>query len=65
MDSSTTASPRPARQTVLVLGATGPTGRQDLSNFHGGSISRADVAKFVLEQLKSDTWLRRTLLITW
>lgn len=37
----------------------------DLSDFHGGSISRADVAKFVLEQLRSDTWLRRTPLITW
>lgn len=37
----------------------------DLSNFHGGSISRADVAKFLLDQLRSDTWLHRSPLITW
>lgn len=37
----------------------------DLSNFHGGSISRQDVAAFVLDQLGDDTWLRRSPLITW
>jgi uncharacterized protein YbjT (DUF2867 family) len=37
----------------------------DLSSFHGGSISRQDVAKFVLDQLRADTWLRRSPLITW
>jgi putative NADH-flavin reductase len=37
----------------------------DLSDFHGGTISREDVAKFVLEQVESDTWLRRSPLITW
>ena len=37
----------------------------DLSGFHGGSISRADVATFVLDQLRSDTWLHRSPLITW
>lgn len=35
----------------------------DLSGFHGGSISRADVAAFVLDQVRSDAWLRRAPLI--
>lgn len=37
----------------------------DLSSFHGGTISRADVAKFVLEQVQDDTWLHRAPLVTW
>jgi len=37
----------------------------DLSGFHGGTISRTDVATFVLDQLRSDTWLHRSPLITW
>jgi putative NADH-flavin reductase len=37
----------------------------DLSNFNGGSISRQDVATFVLDQTTSDTWLRKSPLITW
>jgi uncharacterized protein YbjT (DUF2867 family) len=37
----------------------------DLSGFHGGAIAREDVARFVLEQLSADTWLRRSPLITW
>ena len=37
----------------------------DLSDFHGGIISREDVAKFVLDQLRNDTWLHRSPLITW
>lgn len=37
----------------------------DLSGFHGGSISRADVARFVVEQVRADTWRRRAPLITW
>lgn len=37
----------------------------DLSGFHGGGISREDVAKFVLDQVTSDTWLRKAPLITW
>ncbi len=36
----------------------------DLSGFHGGTISREDVAKFVLDQLRSDAWLHRSPLIT-
>jgi len=36
----------------------------DLSGFHGGSIAREDVAKFVLDQVRADTWLHRSPLIT-
>lgn len=31
----------------------------DLSKVNGGSIPRADVAKFAVEQLSNETWLRR------
>ena len=37
----------------------------DLTNVHGGKIARADVARFVVEQLTTDTWLRRTPVILW
>jgi uncharacterized protein YbjT (DUF2867 family) len=37
----------------------------DLSNVRGGAVSRGDVAKFVVQQLAEDTWLRRAPLITW
>jgi len=37
----------------------------DLSNFNGGTIARGDVAKFVVQQLVDNTWLRRSPLITW
>jgi putative NADH-flavin reductase len=37
----------------------------DLSGFHGGSIAREDVATFVLDQVRADTWLHRSPLITW
>ena len=36
----------------------------DLSDFHGGTISREDVATFVLDQLHTDAWLHRSPLIT-
>lgn len=36
----------------------------DLSRFHGGTISREDVARFVLDQLRSDAWLHRSPLVT-
>lgn len=36
----------------------------DLAGFRGGKIPRADVARFVVAQANSDTWLRRTPLIT-
>jgi uncharacterized protein YbjT (DUF2867 family) len=48
---------KPSRDTVRAL--------EDLSGFHGGTISRQDVAKFVVDQLAVDTWLRRSPLITW
>lgn len=37
----------------------------NLSKIHGGTISRTDVARFVVEQLTDDTWLHKTPLITW
>ncbi|TWB74965.1 putative NADH-flavin reductase [Nitrospirillum amazonense] len=37
----------------------------DLTGVHGGTISRADVAGFVLKQVRDDTWRRRAPLITW
>jgi uncharacterized protein YbjT (DUF2867 family) len=37
----------------------------DLSGVHGGSIARADVAEFVVQQLTEDTWLCKAPLITW
>jgi uncharacterized protein YbjT (DUF2867 family) len=36
----------------------------DLSNFHGGSISRADVAQFTVRQLTDDRYLKLSPLIT-
>ena len=36
----------------------------DLSGFHGGTISRADVAQFVVAQLTGDDWLGRAPLVT-
>lgn len=48
---------KPGRDTIRAL--------TDLSDFHGGSISREDVARFVLDQLRDDAWLHRTPLITW
>jgi len=37
----------------------------DLSGVHGGTIARADVADFVVQQVTADTWLRKAPLITW
>jgi uncharacterized protein YbjT (DUF2867 family) len=48
---------RPGRDTIRTL--------TDLSDFHGGTISREDVATFVLDQLGADAWLHRSPLITW
>lgn len=47
----------PARGNVRAL--------TDLTGVHGGAIARADVARFVVDQLTTDTWLRRTPLILW
>jgi uncharacterized protein YbjT (DUF2867 family) len=48
---------KPGRATTRAL--------TDLSGFHGGTISREDVANFVLDQVRADTWLHRSPLITW
>jgi uncharacterized protein YbjT (DUF2867 family) len=37
----------------------------DLAGVNGGKIARADVARFVAEQLTTDTWLRRTPVLLW
>jgi uncharacterized protein YbjT (DUF2867 family) len=37
----------------------------DLSDFHGGTISRGNVASFVLDQVRDGAWLHRAPLITW
>lgn len=37
----------------------------DLAGINGGKIARSDVSRFVLDQLKSETWLRRTPVILW
>ncbi|MDF2389709.1 SDR family oxidoreductase [Nostoc ellipsosporum NOK] len=50
-------SNKPGRGTIRAL--------TDLSGFHGGTISRADVARFVLDQVRDDTWAHRSPLITW
>jgi uncharacterized protein YbjT (DUF2867 family) len=38
---------------------------EDLSRFHGGTISREDVAHFVVDQIEADQWLGRSPLIAW
>jgi len=48
---------KPARGDVRVI--------TDLTGFHGGTIARADVATFVLDQVASDAWLHRSPLVTW
>ncbi len=37
----------------------------DLNQFRGGSISRENVATFVLDQVTTDRWLHKLPLITW
>jgi len=48
---------KPSRDTIRAL--------TDLSSFHGGSISRENVASFVLDQVRDNAWLHRSPLITW
>lgn len=48
---------KPARHEIRAL--------TDLSGFHGGTIARANVANFVLDQVHTNTWLGRSPLITW
>jgi len=37
----------------------------DLSQYHGGGIARGDGARFVVDQITSNAWLRKSPLITW
>ncbi|BDU21560.1 SDR family oxidoreductase [Dyella sp. GSA-30] len=37
----------------------------DLAGVKGGKISRGDVARFVVEQLATNTWLKQTPLLLW
>ncbi|WP_210529939.1 NAD(P)-dependent oxidoreductase [Rubellimicrobium arenae] len=53
----TVLNDRPARGTVRAL--------TDLSGVHGGTVSRADVAAFILDHLSTGTWLRMAPLVTW
>ena len=48
---------KPGRDSIRAL--------TDLSHFHGGTISRENVGRFVLDQLHTDAWLHRSPLITW
>ncbi len=52
-----------------VLNDKPPHGRvrtlTDLTGFHGGSVARTDVARFVVQQLTDDQWLHSAPLITW
>jgi uncharacterized protein YbjT (DUF2867 family) len=48
---------KPGRDSIRAL--------TDISGFHGGTISRENVARFVLDQLRADAWLHRSPLITW
>jgi uncharacterized protein YbjT (DUF2867 family) len=48
---------KPGRGTIRTM--------TDLSDFHGGTISREDVAKFVLDQVLSNAWQHRSPLISW
>lgn len=53
----TILSDQPARGSVRAM--------TDLAGLRGGTIARADVAKFVVDQLTDDRWLRHAPLITW
>lgn len=48
---------KPARDAIQTL--------TDLSDFHGGTISRENVAKFVVDQVTDIAWLRKAPSITW
>lgn len=53
----TVLNDKPARGGIKAL--------TNLSGVHGGTIARADVAEFVVAQLATDAWRRKTPLITW
>ncbi|MET2830955.1 NAD(P)-dependent oxidoreductase [Mesorhizobium shangrilense] len=48
---------KPGRTTIQTL--------TNLNQFRGGSISRQNVATFVLDQVATDRWLHKLPLITW
>jgi putative NADH-flavin reductase len=48
---------KPGRDTIRTL--------TTLTDFNGGTISRQDVAKFVLDQVESEAWQHRAPLISW
>ena len=48
---------KPGRDTIRTL--------TNLADFNGGTISRQDVAKFVLDQVQSEAWQHRSPLISW
>ena len=37
----------------------------DLAGVNGGKVARADVARFVVEQLATNTWLKQTPVLMW
>jgi hypothetical protein len=37
----------------------------DLAGVNGGKVARADVTRFVVEQLMTNTWLKRTPVLLW
>ena len=37
----------------------------DLAGVQGGKLARADAARFVVDQLTTDTWLRRRPVLSW
>lgn len=37
----------------------------NLASINGGKVARADVARFAVEQLTADTWVRQTPVILW
>ena len=48
---------KPARGKIRAL--------TNLSEFHGGSVSRGDVAQFILDDLDGGQWTQQAPLITW
>jgi uncharacterized protein YbjT (DUF2867 family) len=47
----------PARGSLKAIG--------DLAGVNGGKVARADVARFVVEQLTTNTWLKQTPVLMW
>jgi uncharacterized protein YbjT (DUF2867 family) len=47
----------PARESLRAIA--------DLAGVNGGKVARADVARFVVEQLATNTWLKKTPVLMW